>query len=302
MVDKIPAGPGWVHQIKWDGVRILTYFDGKEIKLFNRNQNERTQNYPELTDVKSYVSAQSVILDGEVIALGADGKPSFHEIMRRDGIRRYERVKAMMQTVHIFYMIYDVIYFNGEWINSEMLEARMDLLSKIIRTNDTIQILSAQTDGVALFNTVRQQNMEGIVSKRLDSSYILSGKDDRWQKVKNYKDLIAVVGGATYRQGKVNAILLGLYNEQNQLIYVGHSGSGKLSSAEWEIIAQFIERIKVETSPFSNQPKEGRQAQWIRPILTVKIHYINWTADRSLRQPVIQSFVKQDPKLCRFEA
>ncbi|MDB5052920.1 MAG: ligase [Bacilli bacterium] len=83
--NSIPEGSVWIHQIKWDGVRVLTYYDGFKCRLFNRKLNERTNQYPELLDVKSYCHSDSVILDGEIIALGSDGKPSFHEVMRRDG-------------------------------------------------------------------------------------------------------------------------------------------------------------------------------------------------------------------------
>src|SRR5262245_27203730 len=81
--DAMPFGNQWVAQIKRDGVRVLTYFDGKEVRLINRKLNDRTLQYPEISNIRSYSSANSVILDGEVISL-KDGKPSFHEIMRRD--------------------------------------------------------------------------------------------------------------------------------------------------------------------------------------------------------------------------
>src|SRR4051812_46226333 len=95
----IPQGHEWISQVKWDGVRVLTYHDGHEVRLYNRKLHERTFHYPELTHIRSYCDADSVILDGEIIALGSDGNPSFHEVMRRDGIRRMEKVAQAKKVV-----------------------------------------------------------------------------------------------------------------------------------------------------------------------------------------------------------
>src|SRR3954471_6170842 len=89
----IQSGEDWIAQIKWDGVRILTYADDQEVRLYNRKKNERTLHYPEVTNISEYCTSHSVILDGEVIVLGEDGKPSFHDVMRRDGLRKLERLK-----------------------------------------------------------------------------------------------------------------------------------------------------------------------------------------------------------------
>lgn len=302
MVDSIPDGPEWLHQVKWDGVRILTYFDDNEVRLFNRKLNERTRNYPEVTDITSYCTAQSVILDGEVIALGSDGKPSFHEVMRRDGIRKYDRVKGMMDEVPVFYMIFDVLYFNGEWVNSKALEERQVLLSSIILPNDRIQLVSSQEDGSALFEVMKRQGMEGIVSKRRDSTYAFSSKDRRWQKIKNYRDMIAVIGGITYRQGTANSILLGLYNEHNQLVYVGHAGTGKLTSAEWDAFTKLVDPLKTSERPFIDDPERMKDAQWLKPELAVKVQYIEWPEGHYLRQPSIQAFVDVTPEKCIISA
>lgn len=298
--NKIPDGTEWISQIKWDGVRILTYYDGEETKLFNRRLNERTNIFPELTNIKSFTSASSIILDGEVIALDQKGNPSFHEVMRRDGIRRLNRVSQAIEAVPIYYMIFDIVFYNGEWTNNLPLKERLDLLSSIIEPNNQIQIVPINTDGSNLFNVAKQHNLEGIVCKNLNSRYIIDGKNDGWQKIKNYKDLIAVIGGVTYRAGIVNSILVGLYDDKNQFWFIGHVGTGKLTNAEWRDLTKVVETIKSLEKPFVNDPKRIKDIQWIQPILTVKVQYIEWTEGHSLRQPSIQAFVDQDPKSCQF--
>ncbi|PGL69059.1 non-homologous end-joining DNA ligase [Bacillus sp. AFS055030] len=296
--DIVPTGPEWISQIKWDGVRILTYFDGTEVKLFNRKLNDRTNIFPELTNIKTYTTAQSIILDGEVIALDQNGNPSFHEVMRRDGIRRMDRIDSAIQAVPIFYMIFDILFYNGEWVTPLPLQQRQNLLFEAIQPNQQIQLVPNHTDGVGLFEVAKQHNLEGIVCKNLNSKYLINGKHNAWQKVKNYKDVIAVIGGVTYRSGIVNSILVGLYNEEHQLVFIGHVGTGKLTKTEWKDLTTVIDTIKIENNPFSSQPKRIKEIQWIEPLLTVKVQFIEWTEGHSLRQPSIQAFIEKDPKEC----
>ncbi|GGI10069.1 non-homologous end-joining DNA ligase [Gottfriedia solisilvae] len=296
----VPEGQDWISQIKWDGVRILSYWNGEETKLYNRKLNERTYTFPELTNIRSYTNADSIILDGEVIALDQNGNPSFHEVMRRDGIRRLDRVKFVMEAVPIYYMIFDILYYNGEWVNDKTLKERLELLSSVITPNKQIQVVPINNDNQALFEVSKQHGLEGIVCKNLNSRYIIDGKNSDWQKIKNYKDIIAVIGGVTYRSGIVNSILVGLYDDEDRFWYIGHVGTGKLTHAEWKQLTEVIEAIKIEKNPFSNQPKRVKEIQWIDPLLTVKVQFIEWTEGHSLRQPSIQAFVNQEPKTCKF--
>jgi bifunctional non-homologous end joining protein LigD len=296
--NEIPDGPEWISQIKWDGVRILTYFDGENTKLFNRKLNERTKIFPELTNIKSYTSAESIILDGEVIALDQNGNPSFHEVMRRDGIRRLDRVNSAIEAVPIYYMIFDILYYNGEWIHELPLKTRLEILSEAIKPNNQIQIVPENQDGKGLFEVAKQHGLEGIVCKNLTSRYIINGKTSDWKKIKNYKDIIAVIGGVTYRSGIVNSVLVGLYDDKGQFWYIGHVGTGKLTNADWKDLTKVVETIKIEQNPFVNKPQRIKEIQWIEPVLTVKVQFIEWTEGHSLRQPSIQAFVDQDPKAC----
>ncbi|CQR46428.1 putative ATP-dependent DNA ligase YkoU [Paraliobacillus sp. PM-2] len=132
--EEVPQGSEWISQIKWDGVRILTYFNGQDIKLYNRKLNERTNTYPEFKNISSLTSAKSFIFDGEVIALDSEGKPSFHEVMRRDGIRRMDRVNDIAKEVPIYYMIFDIIFLNDEWINEYWyVNTKLDTFLKVNR-------------------------------------------------------------------------------------------------------------------------------------------------------------------------
>ncbi|OUQ88001.1 DNA ligase [Brevibacillus brevis] len=297
----IPQGDDWMAQVKWDGVRILTYFDGQGTRLYNRRINERTHQYPELAEIQTYCNARSVILDGEVIALGADGKPSFHEVMRRDGIRRLEKVSQAQKAVPITYMIFDVLFTNNEWINDLTLRERLNLLSEIIIPNDHVQLVTGHDDGNAMYEVIKQHGMEGIVVKNLNSKYVIGGKEKQWQKKKYYRDTIAVVGGVTLRDNVVNSLLLGLYDPQGRLFYIGHAGTGKLTRNDWMALTEKIVPLIQNDRPFVNTPARFKGAVWLRPSVTVKVQFAQWTEGYTLRQPSIQAVVDIPVDYCVLE-
>lgn len=297
---QFPTGPQWVAQVKWDGVRMLTYFDGSEVRLFNRRLNERTRHYPEVTDISSYSSAKSVIYDGEMIALN-NGRPSFYEIMKRDGIRRLEKVGPVSQRVPVTYMIFDILYLNGQWLTLYSLEKRQDLLRTVTKAASTVQMVDNFNDSEGLYHAVKSRDMEGIVLKDLTSTYAINGKDNRWRKKKVYRDLIAVVGGVTFRDEVVNSLLLGLYDETGTLWYIGHAGTGKLTHHDWRQVTDLVRPLIQSDMPFAKRPARHTDAIWLLPALSVKVRYAEWTEGHTLRHPSIDSFVSVDIHECRFD-
>lgn len=295
--DKLPQGDPWIAQVKWDGVRMLTYADGRETRLINRKGNHRTLQYPEFTDVGAYCRAESVILDGEMIAI-AGGKPSFHEIMKRDSLRREREIRFAASRVQAIYMIFDVLYCNGEWVTGQPLSSRQQLLHRIVTPNERVQLVPNVADPETLFAVMEQQGWEGVVCKRLDSSYLIGGKDARWVKKKLAHDLYAAIGGVTYRDGMVNAILLGLYDENGRFIYIGHAGSGKWQAAEWRRLTEEAKRLRIADRPFINQPERIKGADWVKPELVAKVQFLEWTPGGTMRHPVIQGWADVPPEAC----
>ncbi|WLR51845.1 non-homologous end-joining DNA ligase [Bacillus tianshenii] len=296
--DTIPNGEHWIHQVKWDGVRVLTYFDGGQVKLINRNGNNRTAQYPEFIDITRYCMARSVILDGEIIAL-VDGKPSFQQVMKRDRLSSSFSIKQGMLEVPVTYMIFDILYCNGKWMTESPLRDRQELLQRIIVTQENVQLVHNFENGIRLFDAIKSKGLEGIVSKDLRMPYQVNGKDKRWQKVKNYLDLYAVVGGVTYRNNVVNSLLLGLYTD-GEFQYIGHAGTGKLRHADWKALTNEIEPLLTEEAPFTNPPQQTERTRWVKPALTVKVQFMEWTDDNILRQPSIQAFADKPIKECTF--
>lgn len=300
MAAELPSGGRWIAQIKWDGVRMLTYYDGNRTELVNRRGNNRTRQYPELADATAFCSADSVILDGEIIALH-EGKPSFHEVMRRDSVRTEASIPAAMRQVPVLYMVFDLLYLNGRWVTELPLRERQALLAEVLRPHPSVQAVPSYPDPAGLFASAVEHGLEGIVCKDPDSAYAIGGKDRRWIKRKIISDLNAVAGGVTFRDGIVNAILLGLYGKDGRLHYIGHAGTGRLTVADWRALTERALKLGTQEMPFAELPQRRQGAFWIRPELVFKIHFLEWTPSGTLRQPSIQAEVQVAPQDCILE-
>jgi bifunctional non-homologous end joining protein LigD len=293
--ERLPEGERWIAQLKWDGVRMLAYYNGVQTRLINRRLHERTARYPELNDMAAYCSARSVILDGEIVAF-SEGKPSFQQVMRRDSTSsgRLQGLPA------ITYMIFDILHLNGQSVTSEPLAERQRLLERYVQPSHTVQLVTSISDVPGLLAVTREHRLEGIVAKDLESAYAVGGKDKRWQKFKHFRDLIAVVGGVTFRGNIVNSLLLGLYDGEGQLHYIGNAGSGKWTQQDWRDVTERLKACAIAQSPFSIAPSRDKEILWLRPSTTVKVEYLEWTSYRTLRHPVIQALTGTEPAQCTF--
>ncbi|CQR53211.1 ATP-dependent DNA ligase [Paenibacillus riograndensis] len=297
LASQLPEGGQWIAQIKWDGVRMLSYCDGSEAELINRRGNRRTLQYPEIADPRAYCRAGSVILDGEVIALSG-GKPSFHEVMRRDSLKNAAAIKAVSPQVPVLYMVFDILYCNGTWLLDQPLSRRQQMLGEMLLPHPHVQAVPSYADPAELYAAAVRQGLEGIVCKDSGSTYALGGKDKRWLKRKIIFDVTAVAGGVTFRDGTVNAVLLGLYDNEGKLHYIGHAGAGRMTVQDWRDLTEQAHTLASETMPFAELPERSKGAFWIKPQLVFKVHYLEWNASGTLRHPSIQARVELAPQHC----
>ncbi|MDQ0658065.1 RNA ligase family protein [Paenibacillus sp. W2I17] len=288
--DTLPTGPQWIAQVKWDGVRMLAYEDGHELRLVNRRLHDRTAQYPELVTPRNLCSGSSYILDGEVIALDPDtGKPSFYHVLRRDRMSRPEGIAQAIHQIPVTYMVFDILFFEGKWVTDQPLADRQRLLHEVLNTAPHVQEVTNTLDASSLLTVMRQHQMEGIVCKDLTSSYGIQGKDQRWQKVKIMHDVYAMIGGVTYRSGIVNAVAVGVYDGPN-FVYIGHVGTGKLNSNTWRELTHQVEPLIRQDRPFHNVPERSAETTWVEPQIGVKVQYMELTHHHTLRHPSIQTF------------
>lgn len=302
-----PAGEGWVHEIKWDGVRALAETRGGELRLFNRNEGEISVAYPEIVAGAEGLP-DGLILDGELIALNAEGVPSFHAIAPRMHVRSAERAARWAAERPVSYVVFDILRADGADLTGLPLMERRGFLGEL-RMSRGWQISDLHTDGAALAHATREAGLEGVVSKRAMSRYVPGARSTEWIKTPHRTELVGVIGGWIPEAGndkRLGAVWIGhpvdeaTFSQSPVLYSLGRAGSG-LSHAEKDTLLEVLRTIERPTPPFSPAPNDpvSRRARWVEPVLCVQVRYLNVTPDGVLRQPVL---VQLRPEVSPTEA
>ncbi len=303
-------GAEWLFEIKWDGYRAVAFIENGKVRLVSRNQNELTARYPELKDMAKAVKARNAIIDGEVVALDADGKPSFSLMQQRTGFRPGGKRGPINADVPILYYAFDLIYLDGEDWRRVNLEDRKNKLASIIKPGDSLRYSDHYPEqGRALFDLAKSRGLEGIVAKRRNSCYE-ERRSREWLKIKIRHQIECVVGGYTEPEGSrahFGSLVLGLYDKQGRLIHVGQAGSGfnqKSLAAIWKT----LKSLETNKNPFYGEVEALRKVSWIKPELVAEIEYSEWThgtgagSGPKLRAPVFQGLRDdKSPKECTLD-
>lgn len=303
-------GPDWIFEIKWDGYRAVAFIDHGNVRLVSRNQNELTHRYPELKDLPKFVNGKNAILDGEVVALDDQGRPSFSLMQQRSGFRPGGKRGPVNAAVSVLYYAFDLLYLDGYDWRKVPLEARKEKLKSITIPGDALRYSDHSAEkGKALFELARQKGLEGIVAKERESAYQERRSSD-WLKIKIRRQVECVIGGSTEPEGSrahFGSIVLGLYDSQGRLIHVGQAGSGFTQKSLTEIW-QLLKKRETKTNPFYGEVEALRKVSWIKPDLVAEIEYTEWTEGASggsgpkLRAPVFLGLRDdKDPKECLLD-
>jgi len=274
----------YIFQVKWDGVRILAYSGKDTLKLFNRRQKERTREFPEIIESLAYLPAGTV-LDGEAISLGPDGRPSFFLALKRDQTRNAQMIAQLVKAHPVSYMVFDMLYLEGEGLVEKPLSERQRLLGEVVKESAAVHLVdSIAANGRALFEAVSREGMEGIVAKDARSRYLIGQKSPLWKKVKAWREIDAVAGGWLKREGQLRSLLVGIPDEKG-LRYIGSVSSG-LTGEQRSMLRAYFEAGGEHSSPFLNPPdKIG--VKWAEPGIEVRVRYLEWSSDGMLRNPAV---------------
>jgi len=288
----------WGYEVKWDGVRAIAYIEGGRVRLQNRNMRDITQQYPELRELGRAVGARELVLDGEVIAFDEEGRPSFGRLQHRMHLASESAVRRRMSDIPVVYAIFDVLYLDGRVTIRLPYEERRGLLDELELRGSHWQTPSwHRGEGKALLDAAREQGLEGIVAKKLDSPYEPGRRSVCWRKIKAVQRQELVVGGYMPgeggRTGRVGSLCVGYYNmtraeaeergEEQRLIYAGNVGTG-FKEADLVKLGKLLEPLRRDTSPFAGrQPKKG--AVFAEPQLVVEVEFLMWTRTNTLRAP-----------------
>ena len=303
-------GADWLFEIKWDGYRAVAFIENGKVRLVSRNQNELTQRYPELKDLPKFVKAKSAILDGEVVALDEQGRPSFSLMQQRTGFRPGGRRGVSNADVPVLYYAFDLLYLDGYDWRKVPLEERKKKLASILVTGDSLRYSDHyQKEGKALFEVAKQKGLEGILAKKRECSYQERRSSD-WLKIKIRHRTECVIGGYTEPEGSrahFGSIVLGLYDKQGRLIHVGQAGSG-FNQKSLDEIWKMLQKREAKQKPFYGEVEALRKVFWVKPDLVAEIEYAEWTEGASggsgpkLRAPVFLGLRDdKDPKECLLE-
>jgi bifunctional non-homologous end joining protein LigD len=282
----------WAYEIKWDGIRAVVFSEPGRMRLVTRNGNDVTARYPELARMNRALSMHRAILDGEVVAFDADGRPSFGALQGRMHLTRDAQVKRLAKEAPVTYMAFDLLWLDGRSLMDRPYADRRAALRALLADGERWQVPDHVVGGgTELLAATREQGLEGIVAKRVDSPYEPGRRGGAWRKVKNTNRQELVIGGwlpgEGRRQERIGALLLGVHEDDGTLRFAGRAGTG-FTEGELDRLSGLLQPLVRDTSPFDVVPKAvkiPREAVWVEPELVCEVEFVEWTREGVLRAP-----------------
>jgi len=291
LAEDVPRGSGWVFEVKWDGYRAIAYVRGGDTRLVSRNGNDLSARFPTVTrGVSQAAKTPDCVLDGEVCALDDSGKSSFSAM---------QQGKAGTPLV---YYAFDVLEIEGEPVVDLPFVERRKRLDKLLdKRNRTVRLSETFDDGKALYEAAKQQGLEGIMAKRLDSRYLPGRRTRDWLKIKTHGEQEFVIAGYTKGTGRrassFGSLVLGYYRG-NELVYAGNVGTG-FNSREIEKLLGKLRPLRRDATPFREVPKMPKVRKsdvvWVEPKLVCEVEFAEWTHDGRLRAPSYKGLREDKP-------
>ena len=279
----------YAFEIKWDGVRAISYVDGGRARFESRRGNDITSRYPELRGLGPALGATPAVLDGEIVAFDGE-RPSFERLQRRMHVSNDRAVRRLMGEVPVVYVLFDLLWFDGHSTISLPYRERRKLLDELDLQGASWQTPGAhEGEGSALLEASRGLGLEGVVAKRLDSVYEPGRRSRAWLKVKNTCSQEFVIGGWVPGQGmraSLGALLIGYYESTEpgaRLKYAGRVGTG-FSGQEITRLLGLLEPLRRDTSPFTSKPRV-KDAVFVEPELVTEVVFTEWTRAGVVRNP-----------------
>lgn len=273
-------GEEWLFEIKWDGYRALARLD-KEVDLLSRNEKSFNSQFPSIVKDLSKLKIQA-FLDGELVVLDKKGKSHF-QLMQN-----YQKTKEG----ELYYYVFDILYLNGRDLRGVPLIERKKLLKEMIEKGPLSLVrYSDHIDekGKAFFKEAEKNKLEGIMAKKMDSLYVSKRSRD-WLKIKTHMRQEAVIGGFTQPRGSrkyFGALLLGVYDDKKNFVYIGHVGGG-FDARLLEGLYHQMKPLVEKNCPFKKIPKTNTPAVWLKPNLVCEVTFGEWTTDGIMRQPIFE--------------
>jgi bifunctional non-homologous end joining protein LigD len=275
----VPTGEGWVHEVKYDGYRMLCRVNAGAVKIYSRNHKEWTKQFPFIAQAVSALPIELAWIDGEIVSLDAKGRSSFQALQNA----------LSTGADDVIYYVFDLPYLNGYDLRGVILEQRKATLKRLVPAAGAIRYSDHfHVPGEKFFAEACRLGLEGMISKQLNSTY-QGIRSPTWLKLKCGKRQELVIGGFTDPEGSrrgFGALLLGVYDGEGNLRYSGKVGTG-FNDAVLVELRKTLDDLVQATPPFSNPPRgaEARRAHWVKPELVAEVTFTEWTHDGTLRHP-----------------
>jgi bifunctional non-homologous end joining protein LigD len=285
-----PAQERFAFEVKWDGVRALAYCRPGRLRLASRSGADITAAYPELRGLSAALGMREAVLDGEIIAFGADGRPSFETLQRRMHASSEAAARRLAADIPVLFAVFDLLYLDGRLLLELPWRERRAQLERLGLEDRCWRVPAASRgEGEALLQATRARGLEGVVAKRLDSRYEPGRRSAAWLKIKHHLRQELVIGGWLPGEGRrarrIGALLVG-YNRPGSsgLVFAGRVGTG-FSERVLELLAARLAELAQEQSPFEPGARLPRRARFLAPKLVAEIEFAGWTADGVMRAP-----------------
>lgn len=279
----LPSGPEWSYEVKWDGYRAQVVKNGAAISLASRNLRNITKQYPSVVQALAGVRAESVVLDGEIVAVDAGGRPSFQALHH-----------ASLEGVSIVYYAFDLLHLNGRDLTRLPLDERRAALRAAIAGSGVLLSDPLPGTPARIAAAVRRLGLEGVIAKRRRSTYVTGRRSDAWVKVRFARRQELVVGGFKPLRDTFDSLVVGYY-DGTKLMSAGKVRSGFTPHARRELFA-LLAPLQTSRCPFANLPSVGTThwgqgitaeemtlLRWLKPRIVVEVSFTEWTRDGSLR-------------------
>jgi bifunctional non-homologous end joining protein LigD len=278
LVDRPPSGPGWAHEIKFDGYRMQLRVEAGRATLRSRRGLDWTHKFPEI--VQDGSKLPDGIYDGEIVALDSEQRPDFAGL---------QAALSSGKTAGLVYFLFDALFAEGEDLRDLPLDGRKARLKQILedrakRSQRLRYVEHFQTAGSAVLESACRMDLEGVISKRIDAGY-RSGRSDLWTKAKCRGGQEVVIGGWTTTNGtSFRSLIAGVWRD-GRLVHVGRIGTGFGRDKVAQILPR-LQAVETDRSPFEGPgaPRKTADIHWVKPELVAEIAFAGWTGDGHIRQ------------------
>lgn len=283
LVKELPVGNEWMYEVKWDGFRVEAIKDGDTVRLISRNAKDLTETFPDVRDAVAALEADSVVLDGEVIAVDEHGKPSFQALQHRASLAG-----------RITYYSFDLLQLNGEDLRRVPLVDRRRKLERLVRGSAVLFSAELGTELDVITEAVQRAGLEGIVAKRRDSRYEPGERSWAWLKIQFKRQQEFVLGGYKPEGASFGSILAGYYDAK-KLVFAGKVRGG-FNRYSREQLLKAMKQLHADANPFTDLPvtkssrwgegittEEMGEIKWLKPQLVAQVRFTEWTRDGHLR-------------------